>query len=208
MPPRPTAPHLLPDLLGDLLVARERDRPLRVAVDGATPTRPGVLAAALIDPLRIRGRRAVHVDTRWFLRPASVRLERGRTDPGAFYDDRLDVGALRREVLDAADLPTGARLLPTLRDPDTDRATRAGYVDLSDDAVVLVSGSLLLGRDLPFDVTVHLRMSAGALGRRTPDEQRWTLPAFARYDDEVDPAAQADVVLLLDDPAHPAVRVR
>ncbi len=148
------------------------------------------------------------MDTGWFLRPASLRLERGRRDPDAFYDDRLDVGALRREVLDAADRPTGARLLPTLRDPGTDRATRAGYVDLAADAVVLVSGWLLLGRGLPFDLTVHLRMSAGALRRRTPDEERWTLPAFARYDAEVDPAARADVVLLVDDPARPAVRLR
>ncbi len=208
MPPRPTAPHLLPDLLGDLLADRRGDRPLRVAVDGAGPTHPDRVAGSLVDPLRIRGRRAVLVDSGWFLRPASLRLERGRTDPDAFFDDWLDAGALRREVLDAADQPTDARVLPTMRDPQTDRATRADYVDVGSDTVVLVSGSLLLGRALPFDVTVHLRLSAAALRRRTPADEQWTLPAFERYEAEVGPADRADVVLLVDDPARPAVLLR
>ena len=34
---------------------------------------------------------------------------------------------------------------------------------------------------------------------------RWTLPAYARYGDEVDPASFADVVVRVDDPRHPAL---
>jgi hypothetical protein len=70
---------------------------------------------------------------------------------------------------------------------------------------VLVSGALLLGAGLPFDVTVHLEMSAAALDRRTGPDERWTLPAYARYGAEVDPAAFADVVVRVDDPRHPAM---
>jgi hypothetical protein len=72
---------------------------------------------------------------------------------------------------------------------------------------VLVDGCLLLGRGLPFDLTVHLRLSAAALARRTPAEQRWTLPAYARYEAEVDPDRVADVVVRLDDPRHPAINI-
>ena len=61
---------------------------------------------------------------------------------------------------------------------------------------------------VPFDVTVHLRLSAAALRRRTPEAEQWTLPAFERYEAEVGPADLADVVLLVDDPAHPAVQLR
>ena len=43
------------------------------------------------------------------------------------------------------------------------------------------------------------------LDRRTPDADRWTLPAYARYADEVVPARLADVVVRADDPRHPAV---
>jgi hypothetical protein len=64
---------------------------------------------------------------------------------------------------------------------------------------------LLLGAGLPFELTVHLQMSAAALLRRTDPADRWTLPAYARYAEEVAPAAFADVVVRMDDPRHPAV---
>ena len=41
-----------------------------------------------------------------------------------------------------------------------------------------------------------------------PDEVRWTLPAFDRYDLDADPVGLADVVIRYDDPAHPALSVR
>jgi hypothetical protein len=64
---------------------------------------------------------------------------------------------------------------------------------------------LLLGGGLPFDVAVHLELSAAALDRRTTADDRWTLPAYARYGSEVDPASFADVVVRLDDPRRPAM---
>ena len=70
----------------------------------------------------------------------------------------------------------------------------------------MVSGQFLLGLGLAFELTVHLQLSGAALARRTPDDESWTLPAFARYAAEVDPAALADLVIKLDDPRHPAVR--
>jgi hypothetical protein len=70
---------------------------------------------------------------------------------------------------------------------------------------VIVSGELLLGRDLPFDVTIHLAVGPAARTRRTPDEWAWTLPALDEYDCAVDPAGIADVVVRLDDPRHPAI---
>ena len=49
-------------------------------------------------------------------------------------------------------------------------------------------------------------MSSAARRRRTPADQAWTLPAFDRYDEEVGPAELADIVIKVDDPAHPALR--
>ena len=71
--------------------------------------------------------------------------------------------------------------------------------------MLLVPGALLQGIGLPFDVVVHLRMSPAARRRLTPPEQAWELPAFDRYDDEVDPAALADAVVLADHPDRPAL---
>lgn len=205
MQPRPVSPEALAYLLADTVAACRPAHPVRVALDGADAAGGGLLADAVAERLRVLGRAPVRVSTRWFLRPASLRLEHGRTDADAFFDDWLDVGGLRREVLDPAGPDGGRRIVPTLTDPATDRATRAPYVEIGDTAVLLVDGALLLGRGLPFDLTVHLRLSAAALGRRTPEDERWTLPAFARYEREVTPAAAADVVVQADDPRHPAV---
>ena len=208
-PPRPVAPERLADILADLIAraAGNASGTLRVILDGPPAAEPGRLADALVDPLRVRGHPALRVDSRWFSRPASLRLERGRTSPDAYAEDRLDLAALRRELLDPLGPGGSARYLPTLWDPDTDRATRAGYRTAPPRAVLLLDGDLLLGRGLPADLTVHLRLSSAALARRTPADRHWTLPAYGRYADEVDPDRTADVVIRLDDPKHPAMRV-
>lgn len=71
--------------------------------------------------------------------------------------------------------------------------------------IVVLSGTMLLGAGLDFDVTVHLTQSAAAIARRTPPEMQWTLPAFQRYHDEVMPQEYADIVVRADDPRHPAL---
>jgi hypothetical protein len=197
------------DQLVEELVARlasfERDRWLRVAVDGAPVTDPGRLADALVDPLRVLGRDVLRVSAADFLRPASLRFERGKEDAEAFYEDWLDTSAIAREVLDPLDPGGTGRVLPSLWDTGRDRATRADYVTLGPGGVVILDGSLLLGRWLPFELTVHLALTPAARERRTPPEERWQLPAYERYDDEVDPETVADVVVRWNSAERPAV---
>ncbi|WP_315095351.1 uridine kinase [uncultured Cellulomonas sp.] len=199
---------MTPEALVEELAQRVAGLPARarVLVDGAPATQPGHLADALVDPLRAVGRPVVRVHADDFLRPASVRFERGRHDADAYLEERWDVGALAREVLDP--FAEDGRYLPTLWDAARDRATRAAYAQAPDGAVLVLAGSLLLGRRLDAELTVHLTVRAATLARRTPAEERWTLPAFARYDDETVPAQVADVVVHVDDPRHPALEVR
>ena len=202
---RPVSMGALVEELADRLAGDTPGGWLRVAVDGAPAAGPDRLAGALVDPLRVRGRPAVLIAATDFLRPASLRLEFGRTNPDAFYTGWLDEAGLRREVLDPLEPGGSGRILPSLWNAETDRASRAAYRQLAPGSVVLVSGPLLLGAGLPFDVTVHLEVSAAALARRTDPGQLWTLPAYARYGAEVDPALFADVVVRLDDPRRPAL---
>jgi len=176
-----------------------------VLVDGAPSTEPGTLADALVGPLRAAGRPVVRVHADDFQRPASIRLEHGRQDPDAYLEDRLDLRALGAEVLDrfAAD----GSYLPTLWDADRDRATRAPVEQSPPGAVLILDGSLLLGRWLDHDVAVHLTVRPATLARRTPEADRWVLAAFARYDEELLPRDVADLVVHVDDPRHPAVEV-
>jgi hypothetical protein len=201
---RPVSFDVLVTELADRIVALGPSR-LRVLIDAAPAADPSALADALVDPLRLRGRSVLRVSARDFLRPASLRFEHGRTDPDSYFDDWLDIGGLAREVLDPAAPDGSGSVLPSLWNAATDRASRASYVDVPAHGVVLVDGALLLGRWLPFELTVHLDMSPAALRRRTPAHEHWTLPAFDRYRAEVSPGTAADIVVRVDDPKHPAI---
>ncbi|MCX4975407.1 MULTISPECIES: uridine kinase [unclassified Streptomyces] len=197
--------------LGDLLAERLLDlKPddgspwPRIAFDGAPASRPGDLAHRVSEALRIRGRSSLVVGTEGFLRPSSLRLEYGREDVDSYYDGWFDTGALWREVFGPLEPGGDGRVLPDLWDPATDRATRSPYVQLAPGSPLLLHGPLLLRHWFPFDLSVHVLLSPGALRRRTPEAEHWTLPAFARYETETDPGATADVLVRADDPRHPA----
>jgi hypothetical protein len=205
VPIRPTTADGLVTELADTIAGRDTDRWLRVALDGAPPTGPAELAGRLVDPVRLRGRQVLVVAAADFLRPASLRFERGRTDPDSFHDDWLDTGSIAREVLDPLKPGGTGRVLPSLWDAVADRASRADYVALPAGGVLVVAGALLLGRGLDFDLTVHLALSAAALDRQIATEDRWTLPAYARYTDQTGPERAADVVVRMDHGDRPAV---
>ncbi|WP_092779156.1 uridine kinase [Actinokineospora terrae] len=202
---RPVSPDVVIDELTAMVHTRTGGGRVRVLVDGAPPTAPAELADAVAERLRVLGRPVLRVSAVDFLRPASLRFERGKQDPDARYETWLDEGGLRREVLSPlAETGTG-KVLPSLWNAATDRATRAEYVDLPPGGVLLLDGELLLGRGLPHEVSAHLWLSAPALVRRLPAAEHWALPAFARYDAEVRPLHTADLGVRVDDPRHPAV---
>ena len=196
---RPLDPGRLPELLVQRIVATPGWT--RVAVDGASAAGPHELAESLIGPLRSLGRPVEHVRADTFWRDASLRLEYGHTDAHSFRHDWLDDEGLTREVLGPLALDGSGEFLTSLRDPLTNRASRRPPVAAQPGQVVLVSGELLLGRGLAFDLTIHLAMSPAALARRTPSELAWTLPAFDSYE------CRPDIVIKVDDPRHPALRL-
>lgn len=177
---------------------------LTLGIDGAPAARTADLATRLADELRLRGRSVLVVPTEGFLRPASLRFEYGKEDPDSYAESWFDTGALRREVFGPLEVGGSGRVLPDLWDPVTDRATRTPYHPLPKGGVVIVHGPLLLGHWFPFTLSVHVRLSPGALRRRTAEGERWTLAAFARYEEELAPSDVADVVVRADDPGHPA----
>jgi hypothetical protein len=175
--------------------------PVRLLVDGHPSTHPGRLADALVAPLEAAGRPTARVGVGDFLRPRSLRLERGREDPDSLLHDWIDVGALNREVL--ARVVDRQEYLPSLRDPETDRATRAGYVDAAPGTVLVLDGALAVGRGLDVDLAVHLSIKPGTLRRRTPPGAAWTIPAYEHYAREIE--GTPDLVVRVDHPDHPAL---
>jgi hypothetical protein len=194
--------------------ARDGGFGVRLGVDGCVPDDGAALADAVADHLVGLGLPVARVRQRDFCLPRSQRLEHGPTDPDALYDHWYDDGALRREVLDrlgpGSDDLDGPSWLPSLRDPVTDRSTRAARRRASPGTVAVVDGRFLLRWELAdaFDVSVHLATTVAARERRLedPDERARAVPAWARYLDETDPAARATFVVRYDHPARPALQ--
>ncbi|MEU5848899.1 uridine kinase [Saccharopolyspora shandongensis] len=197
-----------PDLLAAEVVERIdalQGRWARVAVDGAPAADTGEFADALVEPLRALGREVVRVRTADYLRPASLRLEHGHQDPDSFYESWFDLKALTREVLTPLSASGNGQVLPAFWDAEADRSPRLARIALPPRGVAIVDGPLLLGAGLDLDFAIHLWLPEAALQRRTPDPDRWMLPAFQRYAEEVTPERLADYVVRVDRPGRPAV---
>ncbi|GAA0514654.1 uridine kinase [Saccharopolyspora subtropica] len=201
---RPITPNLLVTEVVERIDALP-GRWLRIAVDGAPAADTGDFADSLVEPLRLRGRAVARVRMADYLRPASLRLEHGHADPDSFYTSWFDRNGLTREVLKPLSDKGSGQLLPALWDAAADRSPRLARVRLPERGVAVVDGPLLLGAGLDFDFTIHLWLPPAALRRRTPEPDRWTLPAYERYDQEVSPHTLADYVVRADRPGHPAV---
>jgi len=199
---------LTPDrLIGDLaewIVDLPQDHP-RVGIDGAAEIGAAALADALAQRLGELGRPGLRATTSWWWRPASLRLELGRTDTDMLLGGWVDAGALRRELLDPLGPAGSGRYLLRLRDPVTDRSVRDARATAPPRAALLLDGPLLLAAQLPLDAVIHLQTSRPTLARALPADRQWWLDGFDRYLAEVRPTYQAAVVIAYDHPRAPAV---
>lgn len=191
------------DALAELLTARLREIEGRrvVAVDGADAAEPLGFAHLIVERARADGRTAEAVSLHDFVRPASLRMEFGR-DETTYRTGWFDYAALRREVLDS--VRVNGRWLPALWDEAADRSARAEFRRAAPDTVLVVAGPMLLGRGLPFDLTVRLDLSAAALHRGTSAEDAWTVPALLAHDRAH--AEPATFFVRWDHPDRPALR--
>jgi hypothetical protein len=192
------------------LAAASADRPygVRLGVDGALPGDTGAVADAVAAAVAQAGRPVGRVRREDFLRPRSVRLELGASDPRAGWERWYDDGGLRREVLDPLGAGGSMQWLPVLWDAERDRSARADRLDAAPGAVVLVDGPYLLRWELAdaFDLVVHLAVSPAALARRCDHADLARVSgSWQQYVEETAPAERAAYVVRLEDPRHPAL---
>lgn len=203
---RSLSPSALADEVARRCLGLDPEPGVRVALDGADAARPAELADAVAQRLELAGRPCARVSLAHWWRPASVRLEHGR-DADA-YRRWFDLDALGREVLDPLGPGGSGEWLPMLWDAGADRSTRAQRRTAPAGTVLLVDGPMLLGQWLPFELGVHLHLSAAALARRTPAEQHWTLDALVEHEQEVGTDDLADVLVRAEHADRPALALR
>lgn len=200
---------LTPDVLaGDIAHAARRHpaERVRVVIDGALDDDTDALARRVLGVVADLGLTGVHVRAGDFLRARSIRLETGADDPDAGYWRWVDHDALLREVL--TPFPQG-RYLPSLRDPERDRPTRARPVEAPQAAVLVLSGPMLLRTELTpaVDVGVHLGTTAATLRRRLDeDDATRVVGAWELYQEWDRPTEAAALVVRHDHPDRPALQ--
>ena len=195
----------------DLLVERICDRiPLgRRAigvVDGADAAKPVEFAHRIRERIRSSGRSCEVIDLHDYVRPASLRFEYSKNDELTYRTAWFDFDAVDREVVAPLRAGGRGRFLPRLWDEATDRSARARLVDAAPDQVLVIAGPTILGRIDDAAVTVHLKLSEGALRRRTPVEASWTIPPILTY--YADTGFEPDFTVRWDHPDKPAVLPR
>jgi hypothetical protein len=211
--PEPLSPVALAARIADsaaiaAAIAMDRGHGLRLAVEGPVADDAAALADAVTAQLDDRAVPVARVRGEEFLRARSLRLEHGPADPDAFFDGWYDLAALRREVLDPLGPGGSLRWLPGLRDAGTDRPLRRPALDAAAGTVAVVDGRFLGRWDVAdaVDLRVFLDVSPAARARRVPaEEQARVLPAWERYLEWCDPAADAAFVVRADRPSHPAL---
>jgi uridine kinase len=181
--------------LADRIEALRRPHPVRVAIDGVDAAGKTTLADELASVLRRRGREVVRVSVDSFLRPRAERYRRGELSPEGYYHDSFDYAALRETVC-------------------------GGHPR---DSILVVDGVFLLRPELveQWDLRIFVSVEPGealrrALERDTPRfgsreeaERRYRLryqPGQRLYFADARPVEAADVVVVNDDPARPAIR--
>lgn len=200
----PVTPTRLEEDLAERVNDLAAEHPL-VGFDGPAEIGTAALADSVALRVRTLGRPVIRVSTWWWWRPASLRLEFGRTDIDMLLGGWVDSAALRRELLDPL-LPGGSgQYLPRLRDPLTDRSLREVRVAVPARSVVLIDGPFLQANGLALDAIVHVQVTAGTVARSLPAERQWWVEAFQRYRDEDRPVDGATVVVAYDHPQTPAV---
>lgn len=204
----PLTPAKLVDALADWVLDRTRQLgPPAGAVigfDGLAEIGASALADEVAGTLRGSGRQIIRASTRWWWRPSALRLELGRQDLDMLLTGWVDADAIRRELVEPV-RAGGSTYITRLRDPDRDRSVRQRADLVLPGAVLLLDGPFLLAADLPLDAVVGFSLSGGSLDRALPDDRRWWLGAFRKYQHDYAPADRSDVLLSYDHPSAPAV---
>ena len=200
----PLTPDRLARDLADWIVDLPQQHP-RVGIDGAAEIGAGELADAVAARLTEFGRPALRTSTDWWWRPASLRLELGRTDIDMLLGGWVDAAALRRELLDPLG-PAGSGSYYSLAG-SADRPVGAGQPGGRGRprAPCCWYGPFLLADRLPLDAVVHLQTTRPTLARALPANRQWWLDAFDRYRTDEQPADRAAAVIAYDHPKAPAI---
>jgi uridine kinase len=220
----PSRRSALLERLAGLVLAVDRDHPVRVAIDGPDAAGKTVLADELAAVLAGAGRTTIRASADGFQRPRAERYARGRESPLGYVVDAFDHRALRAQLLDPLG-PGGDRAYRTVVfDVAADAPVSSDPRHAPEDAVLVVDGVFLLGAHVrdAWEVSVLVLASFEERLRRARRrdlhvfdgveelERRYRQrygPAWELYAEWARPAEAADVVVGNERPDTPTMEL-
>ncbi len=213
--------------LADLIVAVERDHPIRVAIDGVDAAGKTMLADELVQPIRDRNRPIIRASIDGFHNPKDIRYRQGADSPRGYYQDSFNHEAILRELLTPLG-PGGNRIYHReVFDHRADAPTPGPARTAAGDAILLFDGVFLLRPeliaywdfriyvDVEFEVSVpravqrDLRNGLGdseeTICARYP--QRY-VPGQRLYFEEANPKQRADAIFENNDINTPCITLK
>lgn len=207
--------QVLCDLTNHLLKSARnlRGRPLLVAIDGRTASGKTTLTRELHAALQEDGQHVYSAAIDDFHHPRAIRYRQGKGSSKGYYEDARDLDLCRTLLLDPLQ-PGGSRTVALKGfDLKTDLPLNPKFIDLPEDAIVLVEGTFLQRPELSgcWDIVIFVHVSkalsiargsqrdARVMGQDLKElEERYTnryAAAFEHYREQVDPEARADFIL-------------
>ncbi len=198
--------------LSTRLIDRTWSRPLRVAIDGRTASGKTTLSKELRTLLEDIGQKVYLAAIDDFHNPREIRYRQGKMSGKGYYEDARDLAMCRSLLLDPL-APGGSRQV-ALKGFDliNDRPYTPEFIQIPDDAIVLVEGSFLQRPEFAgcWDVVIYVQVSESlsiARGsqrdaRDNPDKleelvHRYThryARGFEHYCTHVSPETHADFI--------------
>jgi uridine kinase len=203
--------------LTNLILPVQTPHPVRVAIDGVDASGKTTLADELALPLRRAGRTVICASVDRFHNPRATRMQRGALSPEGFYLDSFNYDAFISCLLQPLG-PGGSRQYRSAWfDFQQDVAVSAPIQEAPADAILLVDGIFLLRPELrgywdfsifvqaSFETTLRRALTRdrylfGDANRITERYQERYIPGQQLYLAQAQPARNADVTLINDNP--------
>ncbi len=214
--------------LADLIVAVERDHPVRVAIDGVDAAGKTVLADELSPLVETRGRPVLRASIDGFHNPKEIRYRQGAESPQGYYQDSFNYQAIISKLLIPLGPEGNGKFFRKAYDYRIDKPVKESPREASRHTILLFDGVFLLRPellrywdysifvDVKFNISVARAVARDVVnsnGRLETEavqakyNQRY-VPGQQIYLNEAKPRENANVIMQNDDFSAPLLEIR
>ncbi len=209
--------------LGKFILNKKQFGPLCVAIDGIDTSGKTKLAKELSFELRKTHNEVIHISLDNFHNPQEIRYRRGKESPEGYYYDSFNYDVFIQHVLQPLQNEDDRKILKAWLDLDRNIRVPEHWVNVSDQAIILVDGiflqrvelfqfwNLRIFVDITFSTCLERALQRdlyvlGSIENVTRLYNTRYIPAQKIYFERCHPKQQADIIVFNDDIRNPELQ--